>query len=89
MSLKGIKKDELETMSNKDIACLILEESKRKLNTADLFKKIMKLLLLSPMALCLSGCNETTSESTGPQDMGPCDVVVIDGHEADIIRGEL
>lgn len=44
MSLKGIKKDELETMSNKDIACLILEESKRKLNTADLFKKIMKLL---------------------------------------------
>ena len=44
MSLKGIKKDELETMSNKDIACLILEESKRKLNTADLFKKIIKLL---------------------------------------------
>ena len=42
-------------------------------------KKIMKLLLLSPMALCLSGCNETTSESTGPQDMGPCDVVVISG----------
>ena len=40
----GYKKDELETMSNKDIACLILEESKRKLNTADLFKKIMKLL---------------------------------------------
>ena len=44
MSLKGIKKDELETMSNKDIASLILEESKRKLNTADLFKKIIKLL---------------------------------------------
>ena len=44
MSLKSIKKDELETMSNKDIAYLILEESKRKLNTADLFKKIIKLL---------------------------------------------
>ncbi len=33
-------------MSNKDIAYLILEESKRKLNTADLFKKIIKLLEL-------------------------------------------
>ena len=44
MSLKSMKKDELELMSNKDIAYLILEESKRKLNTADLFKKIIKLL---------------------------------------------
>ena len=44
MSLKTMKKDELELMSNKDIAYLILEESKRKLNTADLFKKIIKLL---------------------------------------------
>ena len=33
-------------MSNKDIAYLILEESKRKLNTADIFKKIIKLLEL-------------------------------------------
>lgn len=41
-----LKKDELELMSNKDIAYLILEDSKRKLNTADLFKKIIKLLEL-------------------------------------------
>lgn len=46
MSLKTMKKDELELMSNKDIAYLILEESKRRLNTADLFKKIIKLLEL-------------------------------------------
>jgi DNA-directed RNA polymerase subunit delta len=39
-----MKKDELELLSNKDIAYMILEESKRKLNTADLFKKIIKLL---------------------------------------------
>ena len=40
MSLK-IKKEELELMSNKDIAVLILENSKRTINTADLYKKIM------------------------------------------------
>ena len=45
MSLK-VKKEELELMSNKDIAELILENSKRTLNTADLFKKIIKLLEL-------------------------------------------
>lgn len=45
MSLK-MKKEELELLSNKDIAELILENSKRTLNTADLFKKIMKLLEL-------------------------------------------
>ncbi len=43
MSLK-IKKEELELLSNKDIAELILQNSKRTLNTADLFKKIIKLL---------------------------------------------
>lgn len=43
MSLK-IPKEELELMSNKDIAALILENSKRTINTADLYKKIMKLL---------------------------------------------
>ncbi len=43
MSLK-IPKEELELMSNKDIAVLILENSKRTINTADLYKKIMKLL---------------------------------------------
>lgn len=41
-----MKKDELELLSYKDITNLILEESKRTLNTADLFKKIMKLLEL-------------------------------------------
>jgi DNA-directed RNA polymerase subunit delta len=46
MSLKTMKKDELELMSNKDIAYMILDEAKRKLNTADLFKKIIKLLEL-------------------------------------------
>ena len=44
MSLKGMKKEELELLSNKDIAYMIIEESKKKVNTADLFKKIMKLL---------------------------------------------
>ena len=46
MSLKSMKKEELELLSNKDIAYMILEESKKKLNTADLFKKIIKLLEL-------------------------------------------
>ena len=45
MSLK-IPKEELELMSNKDIAALILENSKRTISTADLYKKIMKLLNL-------------------------------------------
>ena len=44
MSLKSMKKEELELLSNKDIAYMIIEESKKKLNTADLFKKIIKLL---------------------------------------------
>lgn len=44
MSLSKIKKEELELLSNKDITKLILEESKKTLNTADLFKKIIKLL---------------------------------------------
>ncbi len=44
MSIKSMKKEELELMSNKDIAYMILDEAKRKLNTADLFKKIIKLL---------------------------------------------
>ena len=46
MSLKSMKKEELELLSNKDIAYMILEESKKKLNTADLFTKIIKLLEL-------------------------------------------
>lgn len=46
MSLKKMKKEDLELLSNKDITNLILEESKKSLNTADLFKKIIKLLEL-------------------------------------------
>ena len=44
MSLKSKKKEELELLSNKDIAYMILDESKNKLNTASLYKKIIKLL---------------------------------------------
>ena len=46
MSLKKMTKDDLELLSNKDITNLILEESKKSINTADLFKKIIKLLEL-------------------------------------------
>ncbi len=45
MSLKTMKKEELELLSNKDITHLILEE-KGGQNTADLFKRIIKLLEL-------------------------------------------
>ena len=44
MSLSKMKKEELELLSNKDITNLILEESKKPLNTAELFKKVIKLL---------------------------------------------
>ena len=44
MSLSKMKKEDLELLSNKDITNLILEESKKPINTADLFKKIIKLL---------------------------------------------
>ena len=46
MNIKKMTKDELELLSNKDITNLILEESKKPINTADLFKKIIKLLEL-------------------------------------------
>ena len=46
MSIKKMTKVELELLSNKDITNLILEESKKPINTADLFKKIIKLLEL-------------------------------------------
>ncbi|MDO4995689.1 MAG: DNA-directed RNA polymerase subunit delta [Bacilli bacterium] len=46
MSLKKMKKEELELLSNKDIACLILDESKKSMNTAELFKQIIILLEL-------------------------------------------
>ena len=44
MNKKSI--EELELMSNKDIAHMILSERKRSISTADLFKKIMELLQL-------------------------------------------
>ena len=43
--MKKISKEELELLSNKDITNLLLEE-KGKQKTADLFKKIIKLLEL-------------------------------------------
>lgn len=46
MSLKKMKKEELELLSNKEITCLILEEEKKSMNTAELFKKIISLLEL-------------------------------------------
>ena len=46
MSLKKMSKEDLELLSNKDITSLILEESKKSKNTADLFKKIIELLEL-------------------------------------------
>lgn len=45
MSIKKLKKDELELLSNKDITNILLEE-KGKQNTAKLFKKIIELLEL-------------------------------------------
>ena len=46
MSLKKMTKEDLELLSNKDITRLILEESKKSINTADLFKRIIELLEL-------------------------------------------
>ena len=46
MDLKKMTKDELELLSNKDITNLILTDSEKSMNTADLFKKIIKLLEL-------------------------------------------
>ena len=45
MSIKDIKKEDLELLSYKDITNLLLEE-KAEQNTADLFKKIVELLEL-------------------------------------------
>lgn len=46
MSLKNMTKEDLELLNNKDITYLILEGRKTTLNTADLFKRIIKLLEL-------------------------------------------
>ena len=42
--LNKMTKEELELLSTQDITNLILEENKKSLNTADLFKKIIELL---------------------------------------------
>ena len=46
MGLKSLKKEELESLSTKDVAYMIMENGKRKLNTADLFKKVITLMEL-------------------------------------------
>ena len=45
--MKNIKKEEIENLSYKDIAFLILENSKKGINTLDLFTKIVEILELS------------------------------------------
>lgn len=47
MSLNSIKKDELELLSYTDLTELILKDKGSSMNTADIFKKISKLLSLS------------------------------------------
>jgi len=47
MKLKEMKKEELELMSYTDIAKIYLEETKKTINTADLFKEVCNLLGLS------------------------------------------
>lgn len=44
MNIKKMSKEELELLSNKDITYYLLEDSKKSINTADLYKKIMALL---------------------------------------------
>ena len=46
MDLKNMTKDDLELLSNKDITNLILEDSKKSMSTAELFKEIIRLLEL-------------------------------------------
>lgn len=46
MDIKKMPKEELELLSNKDITFYLLENSKKSINTADLFKEIIKLLEL-------------------------------------------
>ena len=46
MDIKKMLKDELELLSNKDITFYLLEQSKKSINTKDLFTEIIKLLEL-------------------------------------------
>ncbi len=47
MKLSKMKKEDIELLSYTNIAKLYLEENKKSMNTADLFKEICKLLDLS------------------------------------------
>jgi len=47
MSLKSMKKDELELMSYTDLTELILKDNKKAMNTAAVFRKICDLLKLT------------------------------------------
>lgn len=47
MKLKDYTKEELELMSYDDIACIILEETKKKMKINDLFKQICDVLGLT------------------------------------------
>ena len=51
MKVDKMKKEDLELLSNKDITNLILEESKKPINTKNLFEKIIKLLDLPESTL--------------------------------------
>ncbi len=46
MDIKKMPKEELELLSNKDITYHLLKNSKKSINTGDLFKEIIKLLEL-------------------------------------------
>ena len=93
MSIK-MKKEELELISNKDIAAMILEDSKRTLNTADIFKKIIKLLELPESTFEAKIADFYTALSTDKRfiilDGGFCDLkinhstkVIIDDYDED------
>ena len=43
MDVRKMKKEDLELLSNKDITFNLLENSKKSINTADLFNQIIKL----------------------------------------------
>lgn len=47
MKLKNMKKEELEVFSYTDIASMLLQENKKSMSTADMFKTICELLELS------------------------------------------
>ena len=64
MSLKDMTKEDLELLNYKDITYLILESRKTTLNTADLFKKIMKLLELPESTFEAKVADYYTSLST-------------------------